>query len=143
MKKNGRLDNIIKLIPNDTEILADIGCDHGKIIVSAILTGKAKKGFAVDISKNSLNKAKKLAETVGIYQNIEFICGDGFNNINQNLSVSLDSLGALLNGYRNSHYDINLFGNGIKLFKHSLKSNNVILADFKSRINEHIRYIIV
>lgn len=92
MKTNGRLNNILSLIPNDVEIIADIGCDHGKIIVSSVLLGKCKKGIAVDISESSLQKAKNLALNVDVYDKIDFVCGDGFKNIdNINIDVAIIS----------------------------------------------------
>ena len=81
MKINGRLNNILSLIPNDADIVADIGCDHGKVIVSTVLLGKCNRGIAVDISENSLQKAKNLAEHVGVFDKIDFVCGDGFKKI--------------------------------------------------------------
>ncbi|MGB4033262.1 MAG: tRNA (adenine(22)-N(1))-methyltransferase TrmK, partial [Christensenellales bacterium] len=59
-----RLDNRLNAILNEIKAqrLADIGADHGKLIVSAVLTGRAETGIAVDISPQSLEKAKNLAK---------------------------------------------------------------------------------
>ena len=36
----GRLAALYNEIPDNIETLADIGCDHGKIIVAAAISGK-------------------------------------------------------------------------------------------------------
>lgn len=76
-----KLDNRLKAIfdeISDVNVVADIGCDHGKLIVSTVICNKAKKGIAVDISKESLQKAEKLAKKYLVWDKIEFLYGDGF-----------------------------------------------------------------
>ncbi len=60
------------------KIVADIGCDHGKLSVYLIENGLAEKVYATDISKQSLEKAKILCENMGI-NNVSFYLGDGFD----------------------------------------------------------------
>jgi len=88
LKLDGRLQAVLDQIP-DTETLADIGCDHGKLIVSAILSNKAEFGIAVDISIDSLNKAKDLAIKYGILDKIQFFCGDGFLPIKKEVDCAI------------------------------------------------------
>ena len=76
-----RLQKILQLIPEGTRVLADIGCDHGKLIVSAVSEGKAEKGIGVDISENSLQKAVALAEEINLSDKIRFIEGDGLSHL--------------------------------------------------------------
>lgn len=57
--------------------LADIGCDHGLVGKYALSIG-VKELVAADVSIGSLSKAKKL---LGIYGNVSFVVGDGFDNI--------------------------------------------------------------
>ncbi|MDE7078539.1 MAG: class I SAM-dependent methyltransferase [Clostridia bacterium] len=64
-------------------VLADIGCDHGKVAVCALLEGKVRKAIACDISSKSLDKAVELAKTYGL-DNIDFRCGDGLKPILDN-----------------------------------------------------------
>ncbi len=60
------------------DIVADIGCDHGKLSVYLIKNELAQKVYATDISLSSLNKAKMLKEKENI-ENIELCLGDGFD----------------------------------------------------------------
>lgn len=46
--------------------LADIGCDHGKLCVQALLSGAVSTAYAVDISAPSLAKAERLAADYGV-----------------------------------------------------------------------------
>ena len=59
---SGRLKEIYDVIPYGLDVVADIGADHGKLIVAILLKNKAQRGFALDISEKSLDKAKILAE---------------------------------------------------------------------------------
>ena len=60
-----------------SDSIADIGTDHGKLIVYALERGLAKRAFAVDISPKSLEKAKRNAEDRGLTDQVTFYCGDG------------------------------------------------------------------
>ena len=75
LKLDNRLLAIKKEINGD--ILADIGTDHGKIIVSSLLDNKIKKAIAVDISEKSLKKAKILVEKYSLNDKVDFFIGDG------------------------------------------------------------------
>lgn len=76
-----RFQAIVELLGKNGTV-ADIGCDHGKLSVWLIKNNLAKKAFATDISKPSLEKAKKLVEKEKI-QNIDFFLGDGFSVLNE------------------------------------------------------------
>ena len=58
-----RIDKIVSKIPQ-CDILADIGCDHGYIGVSALKQGVAKKCLFSDISAPSLNKSDFFASVL-------------------------------------------------------------------------------
>lgn len=77
LKLDKRLEAIISEI--DGEIIADIGCDHGKVVVSAILQGRAKKAIAIDISNKSLHKTVELARQHNVLDKIECTKGDGLS----------------------------------------------------------------
>ena len=53
-----RLKKAAELI-GETEILADIGCDHGHLPAELLLAKKVQYAIAGDISKPSLLKAEK------------------------------------------------------------------------------------
>lgn len=70
---------------NDIDTLADIGCDHGKLIIDAVLSGKVKIGYAVDISKKSLQKAIDEAKRNNISEKIYFFESDGIKCLPENI----------------------------------------------------------
>lgn len=87
-KLDKRLKAIIDNIP-DNSIIADIGTDHGKIAVGAIVKNKARFSIATDISHKSLNKAKILASTYTIQDKISFREGDGLDILDSNEADTL------------------------------------------------------
>lgn len=76
LKADARIRAILNEIRCDT--LADIGCDHGKVAVGALLENRARKVIAVDISKESLKKCHSLGEKAGVSDRLECRQGDGF-----------------------------------------------------------------
>ncbi len=92
----GRLAALYNEIPDNIETLADIGCDHGKIIVAAAISGKCKKGIGIDISSKSLSKAVSHAKNAGVANLIDFYNSDGFSVIDEKLScVIIAGLGGI------------------------------------------------
>ncbi|MBR1747962.1 MAG: SAM-dependent methyltransferase [Clostridia bacterium] len=69
--------------------IADIGTDHGKLIVYALENGLAERAFAVDISKKSLDKAKKNIEESGLSGKVDFFCGDGLLPLKEQPDVAI------------------------------------------------------
>lgn len=74
MRITFRQESIINNIPC-CNTLVDVGCDHGIISYQALKRGISKKAICTDISKPSLEKAKRLIESE--YDNCEFIVADG------------------------------------------------------------------
>lgn len=72
-----RQKRIVQALP-ESEELFDVGCDHGKIGVSAIEQGKAARVVFTDLSAPSLEKARSLAQKKGLSDKCEFLVGDGF-----------------------------------------------------------------
>lgn len=81
IKLDKRLKCLLSEIQGDT--IADIGCDHGKLAVSAVLGGFAKSTIAVDISAESLAKTSKLADICGVSEQVSCRVGDGFMPIKE------------------------------------------------------------
>lgn len=63
--------------------LADIGCDHGKVAVSALLQNKANKVIAVDISPHSIHKCRTLGDCAKVGHRLDCRIGDGFAPIKE------------------------------------------------------------
>ena len=59
------------------QVLADIGCDHGRFGITALRRGLCSRVIASDISAPSLEKARRLADKEALGNRIEFRCCDG------------------------------------------------------------------
>ena len=86
-----KLDNRLRALLGEIEgeTLADIGCDHGKLAVSALIEGKCNRVIAGDISAESLKKAVKLAKECALEDKIDCRVSDGFNAIKEDLDTAL------------------------------------------------------
>lgn len=78
-KPDSRLRAVLDEISCDT--LADIGCDHGKVGVTALLESKANKVIAIDISPHSIHKCRTLGDTAKVGHKLDCRIGDGFEPI--------------------------------------------------------------
>lgn len=76
-----RLEVIYSLV--DGKVVADVGCDHGKLAYALLSTKKCDFVYVSDISAPSLKKAEVLLSD---YKNFEAICCDGLKGYN-NVSV--------------------------------------------------------
>lgn len=79
---NMRLGKRLTAVVDEVEgkSLADVGCDHGKVSVACLLTGKVERVIACDVSPKSLQKAVDLAKRLQV-GGIEFRVGDGLQVI--------------------------------------------------------------
>ncbi|MHB1314995.1 MAG: tRNA (adenine(22)-N(1))-methyltransferase [Christensenellales bacterium] len=76
MKIGERLSAAASLLPNGG-VIADVGCDHGRLALWLYQTGRYEKIIATDISSPSLEKAKALAQRYGAP--IDCRLGDGLS----------------------------------------------------------------
>lgn len=60
-------------------VVADIGCDHGRLCCALLQRGACERCVAADVSAASLGKAETLAGIIGVADRISFRCGDGFS----------------------------------------------------------------
>lgn len=58
-------------------LLADIGCDHGRLGAYMLQTGRCARVQFADISGASLEKARRLISALGLEDNARFYVGDG------------------------------------------------------------------
>jgi len=83
-----RLSTIKKHIPKDS-LVADIGSDHGYLVVDLVKSG-SQLAYATDISLPSLNKARRLAEQKGVADRVICLQGDGFEALRgKNIDVAV------------------------------------------------------
>jgi len=71
-----RLSIAIELL-SGARVVADIGCDHGRLSCALIQQNAAERCIAVDISEPSLKKAERLARQIGAESRVETRLGDG------------------------------------------------------------------
>lgn len=76
MELSKRLKFIIKNV-DKTNVLADIGTDHGYIPLYAVKNKICKRAIATDINKLPLDKAKLNAILEGVDEELEFRLGNG------------------------------------------------------------------
>lgn len=69
-----RLDTALAMLP-EGGALVDVGCDHGKLSLAALMAGKVQRVFAIDISEASLAKARVLFNRHN--RTAEFLRADG------------------------------------------------------------------
>jgi len=82
--KDARLTTLLSMM-GEGVALADVGTDHGKLPVAALLSGKASRAVAIDISPQSLNKAKLLAQEEGVP--LRALVGDGLTPLKEGDAV--------------------------------------------------------
>jgi len=80
LKLGARLETVLSLL-KEGETLCDVGTDHGKLPVAALLSGRAKSAIAIDISASSLSKARLLAESENVP--LRCIVGDGLTPLHK------------------------------------------------------------
>ena len=73
-----RLKLIIDMVPVSGTV-ADIGCDHGKVAVALVQSGKAKHVVCGDISPGSLDKARRLTRENGLTGSVALRRGSGLS----------------------------------------------------------------
>lgn len=83
-----RIEEIINLL-DMCNTLADIGCDHGYVAVEAIKRKIANRVFAVDINLQPLLKAKDLSKKENVDDKIEFLLGNGFDPIEEEVDEAV------------------------------------------------------
>lgn len=81
-----RLRKITDCIPQ-CKVLADVGCDHGYIGTTALLSGKADKVVFIDISRPSLDKAVQFAAQMNVEDRCTFLCRDGLGDCVADVAV--------------------------------------------------------
>ena len=83
---NKRMQTITNLV-DKTNVVADVGCDHGKLGVTILLQNKADTVLFCDISAPSLEKARALTQEEGLSQKAQFFCQDGLGDVKCNTAI--------------------------------------------------------
>ena len=83
MKKTKRILKLLDLVPSDSDVVFDVGCDHGILSALMISSGKVKSVYASDISEKSLEKTINLAKKLKMEDKIQCVVSDGLNNFDK------------------------------------------------------------
>ncbi len=87
-----RLDCAIELL-SGARVVADVGCDHGRLSCALIQRNLVERCIAIDISEPSLKKAERLIRQIGAVDRIETRLGDGLTPLKAGEADALAILG--------------------------------------------------
>lgn len=79
MKLSKRLLAIYDMVPSS--VVADVGADHGKLIIALVLNGIASHGYAIENKKGPFERLKKAVEDVNLSGKIDVLLSDGISDI--------------------------------------------------------------
>lgn len=151
MRKLGaRLDKILELIPENS-IFADIGCDHGKLAVSAVKEDRVRFAYCSDLSENCLIKAKELAKECETTDRMNFFVGDGLEQIPDDAETfviagmgGMEIISILSNSAnRARHYILSPHKNLDKVVEYLFENNYKLLEQHTVKEKSHIYNILV
>ena len=136
MELSIRLQNIAKLV--DERRVADIGCDHGKLVANLFEKSLIDYAFVTDISMPSVQKAVKILSDMKVH--FDWACGDGTEKITNSHNIKegiISGMGGLeiIKIFKNSKVDIDKWvlqpqNNEIALKKYLIKNKYKIVQDF-------------
>lgn len=88
-----RIERIASYIPSKSN-LADVGCDHGYLIIEAYLNNKVNTAIAIDNKKGPLDSAKN---NISKYFEVRYSLSSGINDIDDNTNcIVIAGMGGLL-----------------------------------------------
>lgn len=77
MTLSTRLAAVLELL-EPCETFADIGTDHGHLLVAAVRSGKARRALGVDLNQEPLEGARLSVQRARLEDQISLMQGDGF-----------------------------------------------------------------
>lgn len=107
MKLSNRIIKIIKMC-NYSDIIIDVGCDHGYIAIALIMFNKCKNCYAVDVNELPLQNAICNINKYKLNDKIKCIKSDGFDFLN----FDNQKIGAIIAGMGGSTI-VNIIKNSI------------------------------
>lgn len=75
-----RLDQVVQMIPN-CDAVADIGTDHGYVLIALLKRNRIRRGIASDNKKKPLEKAMMNAREEGVTSQLDFRLGSGLETL--------------------------------------------------------------
>lgn len=93
---SNRLKEIAKYLKS-AKILADVGCDHGYLIIEGFLNYSLEYAYAIDNKEGPLNNAIKNIKEYDFKNKVEFLLSDGLEKLTQEVdTVVFAGMGGLL-----------------------------------------------
>ncbi|HHU21221.1 MAG TPA: SAM-dependent methyltransferase [Acholeplasma sp.] len=91
-----RIEKLASLI-KDSKKIADIGTDHGYLIIEALLEGKTLKAQAIDNKKMPLLRAKENIVSFGLEKKVSFSLSSGLDDLDEDVDhIVMSGLGGSL-----------------------------------------------
>lgn len=88
---------LLASLAKDSVCLADIGCDHGFICITALLKYNVSRAYACDIGKLPLESAKNNIIKYGLNDRIQTVLSAGFDNVEFDFDTAcIAGMGGLL-----------------------------------------------
>ncbi len=79
MKLSKRLQSIYDMVPSG--VTADVGSDHGKLIISLFENGVITKGYAIENKQGPYNRLVKAINSHGVQNNVIPMLSDGISEL--------------------------------------------------------------
>lgn len=120
MKLSKRLQSILDMVPQDA-VLADIGTDHGLLIVKALLDQKVSYAYALDIAKKPLESALKNVEHFGLSEKVSLQLRNGLEDFEGHANcfviagMGAETILGIIKGYSFKHDDVILIQSNTKV----------------------------
>ena len=111
MKLSNRLNTIFEMFEGN--VAADVGSDHGKLIISLYQNKKIKKGYAIENKKGPYSRLCKEIENNQLSNEIISMFSDGISELPSDVdSVIVAGMGGsliidILNSHRDNLYNVN------------------------------------
>ncbi len=85
MKLSKRLQAIYDMVP--CGVAADVGSDHGKLIISLFENGQISKGYAIENKVGPFNRLKKAIEENNVSEGIIPMLSDGISELPSDVDI--------------------------------------------------------
>ncbi|MBE5925010.1 MAG: SAM-dependent methyltransferase [Lachnospiraceae bacterium] len=72
-----RMEKVLSFVPQNEEVVADVGCDHAYVSIALVKRNIAKNVIAMDVRKGPLEIAKKNVDEYGLGSEVELRLSDG------------------------------------------------------------------
>ena len=108
MKLSKRLQAIVDMVPDSTQSLADIGTDHGQLIIKLILDQKIQTAYGLDIASGPLMHAKANLMAYDLNDRVTLMKRDGLQDFDEAVdTIVIAGMGAETIVHILSFYEIN------------------------------------